>query len=125
MKTVADCVKFLEEHPSITDSKEKYAEGIFNLPKKTRNDVLSLLELGAFENLDKIVKLVETCRDNKIKINRLDESMIKSYCASKISTDEIIQDIRKKDMARLTPTYYEAPCKISSSDAINKLKGNK
>ena len=151
MKTVADYIKFLEEHPSITDSNEiylcmrnvsdyvefleyqpcvkeknkKYAEDIFSLPKKTRNDVLFLLESEAFGNLNHIVELVETCRTNKIKINRLDKDIIKLYCEFKISAIEITQEIRKKDMNRLTPQYYEAPCKISNSDAVNKLKGNK
>ena len=125
MKTVADYIKFLEEHPSITKKKEKYAEDIFSLPKKTRNDVLFLLESEAFGNLNHIVELVETCRTNKIKINRLDKDIIKLYCEFKISAIEITQEIRKKDMNRLTPQYYEAPCKISNSDAVNKLKGNK
>ena len=125
MKTVADYIKFLEEHPSITDSNEKYAEDILSLPKKTRNDVLFLLESEAFGNLNHIVELVETCRTNKIKINRLDKDIIKLYCEFKISAIEITQEIRKKDMNRLTPQYYEAPCKISNSDAVNKLKGNK
>ncbi len=125
MKTVADCIKFLEEHPDITDSNEKYAEEIFRLPKKIRNDVLSLLESEAFGDLNHIVKLVEICRDNKIKINRLDKDMIKSYCEFNQSADEIIQNIYRKDMERLAPKYHEAPCKISNADAINKLKGNK
>lgn len=125
MKTVADCIKFLEEHPGITDSNEKYAEEIFSLPKKTRNDVLFLLESEASGDLDHIVELVETCRNNKIKINRLDKDMIKLYCEFNQSADEIIQDIHRKDMERLTPTYHEAPCKISNADAIDKLKGNK
>ena len=125
MKTVADYIKFLEEHPRIKKIKEKYAEDIFSLPKKTRNDVLFLLESEAFGNLNHIVELVETCRTNKIKINRLDKDIIKLYCEFKISAIEITQEIRKKDMNRLTPQYYEAPCKISNSDAVNKLKGNK
>lgn len=125
MKTVADCIKFLEEHCGIVDSNEKYAEEIFSLPKKTRNDVLFLLESEAFGDLNHIVKLVKICRDNKIKINRLDKDMIRSYCKYDRSADEIIQDIRRKDMERLTPIYHEAPCKISNADAINKLKGNK
>ena len=45
MKTVEDLINFLEEHPDITDSKEKYAEDLFSLPKKVKNDVLELLEL--------------------------------------------------------------------------------
>ena len=125
MKTVEDLINFLEEHPDITDSKEQYAEDLFSLPKKVKNDVLELLELGAFGNLEHIVKLAETCRNEKIKINRLNENMIKAYCKLDMSAEDIVHEIHRKDMERLTPTYYEAPCKISNSDAINKLKGNK
>lgn len=125
MKINKGRIEILKDNPDLTNLNEESVEEFLNLPKKTRNDVLFLLKAGASGDLDHMIKLIETCKDNKIKINRLDEKMIESYCDFKITADEIIQEIRKKDMNRLTPQYYEAPCKISNPDAINKLKGNK
>lgn len=125
MKGQEEYHQFLKEHPYIqVEDPEKYAQQLSELPRKTRKEILYLLDLGGFGELDHLVELVESCRNDKFSIKKIDETQIKLYCAREISAEELRQTIYQKDRERLTPNYREPPCKINQK-AADRLKGNK
>lgn len=118
MNDLQELLKFFDSNPHISPkSNEEYASQILSMDKKSKKDILYLLDFGGFGDLDHLLNLVLLFRSERIKIRKITKSQLESYCKKEITAEEIILKIHSAAIQSLVPTYHDPPCKINPKAA--------